>query len=126
MIKTDSAFSGGRNIALKVPPHRYEATLAFYRDVLRLPEVAGPTGDATGFVFGPCNLWVDNCPGLSQAEIWLEVVTADVEDAANVMASAGLARRDEIEDLGPGFDGFWISSPSDTIHLVAARTQTWA
>lgn len=126
MTETTPAFSGGRNIALKVPPHRYEATLAFYRDVLHLPALAGPTGGATGFVFGPCNLWVDNCPGLSQAEIWLEVVTSGVDEAASVMASAGLARRDEIEDLGAGFDGFWISSPADTIHLVDSREQTWA
>ena len=49
MTDQHPVFSGGRNIALKVPPHRYEATVGFYRDVLRLPAVSGPTGDATGF-----------------------------------------------------------------------------
>lgn len=119
------AFSGGRNIAMKIPPHRYDATVAFYRDVLRLPPIAGPAGDAIGFEFGQCNLWIDNCPGLSQAEIWLEVVTPHTEAAAEVLQEAGIARRDEIEDLGTGFDGFWISSPADLIHLVDAREQSW-
>lgn len=31
-------FSGGRNIAMKVPPHQYEATLRFYVEVLGLEE----------------------------------------------------------------------------------------
>lgn len=29
-------FAGGRNIAMKVPPHLYEATVQFYRDVVGL------------------------------------------------------------------------------------------
>ncbi|MGH3704143.1 MAG: hypothetical protein ACRDT9_05895 [Agromyces sp.] len=126
MIDQHPKFSGGRNIAMKVPPHRYEATVAFYRDVLQLPAVSGPTGDATGFEFGPCNLWIDNCPGLSQAEVWLEVVTSHPGAAAGVLENAGIARRDEIEDLGAGFDGFWVSSPSDVIHLVDSTEQSWA
>ena len=27
-------FTGGRNIAMKVPPHLWEETVAFYRDLL--------------------------------------------------------------------------------------------
>jgi hypothetical protein len=121
-----ASFAGGRNIALKVPPHRYEATVAFYRDVLHLPATGGPKGDAVGFEFGPCNLWIDNCPGLSQAEIWLEVITADTSAAAQMLEHASVPRRDEIEDLGTEFDGFWISSPSDLIHLVDSSRQSWA
>jgi hypothetical protein len=120
------AFAGGRNIAMKVPPHRYQATVSFYRDVLRLASVSGPAGDATGFEFGPCNLWIDNCPGLSQAEIWLEVVSSHTNGAAEALGKAGIARRDEIEDLGDAFDGFWVSSPADVIHLVASEEQSWA
>ncbi|MFB9310049.1 hypothetical protein BJY17_000497 [Agromyces hippuratus] len=126
MTEQHPAFSGGRNIAMKVPPHRYEATVRFYRDVLQLPAVSGPNGDATGFEFGPCNLWIDHCPGLSQAEVWLELVASDTGSAAEVLENAGIARRDEIEDLGTGFDGFWISSPSDVIHLVDSQKQSWA
>jgi predicted enzyme related to lactoylglutathione lyase len=32
-------FSGGRNIAMKVPPHQWETTVAFYRDVLGWLEI---------------------------------------------------------------------------------------
>lgn len=126
MTDQHAAFSGGRNIAVKVPPHRYEATVDFYRDVLQLPAISGPGGDATGFEFGSCNLWIDRCPGLSQAEVWLEVVASDTGAAASALEQAGIARRDEIEDLGTAFDGFWISSPSDVIHLVDSRKQSWA
>lgn len=30
----EPSFAAGRNIAMKVPPHQYDATVAFYRDVL--------------------------------------------------------------------------------------------
>jgi hypothetical protein len=29
-------FAGGRNIAMKVPPHQWDETVRFYRDVVRL------------------------------------------------------------------------------------------
>ncbi|MQP33528.1 hypothetical protein GEO20_16300 [Rhodococcus erythropolis] len=126
MTDLDPRFSGGRNITMKIPPHRYDATIKFYREVLHLPEVTSPSGAAVGFEFGACNLWIDNCPGLSPTEIWLEVVTSDTEAAARVLADAGIPRRDEIEDLGSGFDGFWVSSPADLIHLVDSQAQSWA
>jgi hypothetical protein len=30
----------------------------------------------------------------------------------------GISKRDEIEPLPPGVKGFWISSPSNIIHLI--------
>lgn len=36
----DVTFEAGRNIAMKVPPHVYDATVRFYREVLGLPEIA--------------------------------------------------------------------------------------
>ena len=33
----EPSFAAGRNIAMKVPPSQYEATVAFYRDVLGFP-----------------------------------------------------------------------------------------
>ena len=33
---TAPAFTGGRNVAIKVPEHAFEATVAFYRDTLGL------------------------------------------------------------------------------------------
>ena len=42
-------FAGGKNIAMKVPPHQHEATVRFYRDLLGLEQIDGPAGNAIGF-----------------------------------------------------------------------------
>lgn len=115
------AFEAGRNIAMKVPPHVYEATVRFYRDVLSLNEIR-TYAPSVVFEFGSSNLWIDRVPGISQAEIWLEVITNDLETASDVLAEAGAVRCDEIEPLPPGFQGFWISSPASIVHLVCKRT----
>jgi hypothetical protein len=119
-------FEGGKNIAMKVPPHQYEATVQFYRDLLRLEPISGPGGDAVGFKFGANNLWIDRVPAMSQAEMWLEIVTNDTAEAARVLTDAGIVRCDQIEKLGSDFDGFWISSPAAIVHLVDARKNSWA
>ena len=118
-------FSGGKNIAMKVPPHQYDQTVAFYRDTLALEEIGGPTGDAVGFKFGANNLWIDRVAAMSQAELWLEIVTDDTTEAAKVLDKAGVVRCDDIEDLGDTFDGYWISSPTAIIHLVDAKDGSW-
>ena len=119
-----TGFAGGRNIAMKVPPHQYEQTVRFYRDVLGLAPVEGHD-PAVGFVFGACQLWIDECPGMSQAELWLEIVTEDKDAAARQLQQAGVVRCDEIEPLGPDFKGFWVSSPAAIIHLVDERQGAW-
>lgn len=120
-----SRFSGGKNIAMKVPPHQHEATVRFYRELLGLEQIGGPAGDAVGFKFGSNNLWIDKAPGISQAELWLEIVTDDTKEAASILADAGIVRCDEIEKLGGDFDGYWISSPASIVHLVDARQGSW-
>lgn len=62
---------------------------------------------------------------MSQAEIWLEVVTNNTTEAAHVLEEAGIARCDEIENLGQGFEGYWISNPASIIHLVDAKDGSW-
>ena len=110
-------FSAGRNIAMKVPPHLHEATVRFYRDTLGFEEVERQ-GESIGFRFGSNTLWIDRVPGMSQAETWLEVVTADIDAAARHLAAAKVVRCDEIEPLPDGLRAFWISSPAQIIHLV--------
>lgn len=119
-LKQPPAFTGGRNIAMKVPPHLWEATVAFYRDVLGL-KPAGPLAPpSASFEFGANRLWIDRVETVSQAELWLELTTDDVGAAAEHLAAAGVVRRDEIEPLPPGFRGYWIQNPAAIIHLVAA------
>lgn len=117
----DVEFLPGQNIAMKIPTHEFEATVRFYRDVLRFKEISGSgAGESPRFEFGGKTLWLDRVPGLSQAEIWLEVVTNDIGEAAEYLKEQGCHRRDEIEPLPPGFQAFWISSPSNIIHLVSS------
>jgi hypothetical protein len=123
-MSADAKFSGGRNIAMKVPPHQYEATVAFYRDLAGLKQLEG-FGTAVGFQFGSNHLWIDRVPGISQAEIWLELATDDTAKAATLLTRAGVARCDEIEPLPETFDAFWISSPSQIVHLVCNERESW-
>lgn len=118
-------FQPGRNIAMKIPAHEYQNTVRFYREVLRLKEIPTESPDATpSFEFGDKVLWLDRMPGLSQAEIWLEIVASDIGQASDYLKDQGCFRRDEIEPLPEGFKAFWISSPSNIIHLVSSSSAT--
>lgn len=110
-------FRGGRNIAMKVPSNQWDTTLRFYRDIAGL-KVVSESKLSTAFEFGSNRLHVDRCDHLSQAEIWLELITANVEEAKIYFDSVGVERRDEIEELPSDFNGFWIAGPSSIIHLV--------
>lgn len=113
-------FQGGRNIALKVPPHQYEATVRFYGETLGLERIERLSPDVV-FAFGLNRLWIDRTPGMSQSEFWLEVVTDDREAAARHLTAVGADRRDEIEALPEDLPAFWVSSPASNIHLVHQR-----
>jgi hypothetical protein len=111
-------FHGGIDIAIKVPPHQYEATLAFYRDVVGLKPIEGKAPPNVGFEFGPNRLWIDEAPNMSQAEVWLELFTKNFREAAAHLAKAGVVRCDAIEPLPEGFKGGWITSPANIVHIV--------
>jgi hypothetical protein len=124
-MDTKLKFSAGRNIAMKLPPHLFEATLHFYRNVLGLKEITKHTPSAV-FEFGSNNLWLDRVPGISQAETWLEIVTNDITAAAEHLKAAGVVRCDEIEPLPQGLQAFWVSSPASIIHLVCKDAESSA
>ena len=108
---------GGINIAMKVPSHEYEATVAFYRDTLALKRIDGKPDDV-GFHFGPNHLWIDRCPSLSQAEIWLELFCDEFTEAARDMAAHKVTRCDAIEPLPAGFKGGWLMNPANVVHML--------
>jgi catechol 2,3-dioxygenase-like lactoylglutathione lyase family enzyme len=110
-------FSGGANIAIKCPAHTYEETVAFYRDTLALPLIE-EEADGSIFQFGPNRLWIDKVANLSHPDIWLEIETNDTEAASSFLKIHGIARRDEVENLREDFNGFFISDPAGTVHLV--------
>ncbi|GGD74517.1 hypothetical protein [Lacimicrobium alkaliphilum] len=112
-------FRAGNNIAMKIPPHEYQQTLRFYRDVIGLKPLPVTEEDATPrFEFGDKILWLDKISGLSQAEIWLEILTDDMDNAARFLSDSGVVRCDEIEPLPDGFKGFWVANPGNIIHLI--------
>jgi catechol 2,3-dioxygenase-like lactoylglutathione lyase family enzyme len=115
-------FWAGCNIAMKVPVHEYEKTVSFYRDILgfkQIGEQTPATNASIRFEFGDRILWIDRVVELSQAEIWLEIVTDDIDAASDYLKKNGISRQDEIEHLPEGFKGFWVSSPANIIHLIA-------
>ena len=108
---------GGINIAMKVPTHQYQQTVAFYRDTLGL-EMFTEKPPNIGFIYGPNRLWIDEVGALSQAGVWLELFTPDFPAAANALEGAGVVRNDGIEPLGEGFAGGWFFNPAGIVHLV--------
>lgn len=118
--KNQPNFEGGINIAMKLPPHVFDQTVNFYKDVLRLPVIKEESASVV-LEFGSNRLWLDRAGQFSQAEIWLEIFTDDIPVAADCLNRRGVVRRDGIEPLPEGFDGFWICNPADIIHLVSRR-----
>ena len=116
-------FEPGKNLAMKVPAHEFEKTVVFYRDILGFEEIKESqtaNSDSVRFMFGDKILWIDRVATLSQAELWLEIVTDDIHAASEYLASQGCVRRDEIEPLPQNFNGFWLANPANIIHLISA------
>ncbi len=115
-------FRGGRNLAMKVPPHEFERVAGFYREVLGLEVVDEKAGAHVAFAFGAMRLWVDRVESVSQAELWLEINAEDT--AAAYLESAGITRCAAIEKLPDGFGGFWILNPANIVHLVTTESES--
>lgn len=107
----------GKNIAIKVPLHRWEDTVAFYRDRVGL-KVARELEESTGFEFGGMTLWIDRVRHQSQTDVWIELFD-DAPDAA--LAALGSPQRDELEPLN-GVTGHWTSDPAGTVILLRKET----
>jgi hypothetical protein len=117
-VTTKSEIRGGRNIAMKVPSHQFHSTVEAYRS-LGLPVLFEDDSMVT-FEYGPIKLHIDRRDGFSQAELWLEFISDDLDAAAIAMKDAGFVRRDEIENLGR-HAGFWVTSPASIVHLVSDK-----
>ncbi|PXW74600.1 hypothetical protein BZA02_12213 [Ruegeria sp. P4] len=103
----------GKNIAIKVPLHRWEETVAFYRDKVGL-SVARELEESTGFEFGAMTLWIDRVPAQSQTDVWIELFDDDPDAALTRLESPC---RDELEPL-TNVTGHWTSDPAGTVILL--------
>lgn len=103
----------GKNIAIKVPLHRWEETVAFYRDKVGLT-VARTLEESTGFEFGAMTLWIDRVPAQSQTDVWIELFD---NDPGAALTRLGSPCRDELEPL-TNVTGHWTSDPAGTVILL--------
>lgn len=106
----------GRNIAIKVPLHRWQETVAFYRDKVGLKPVK-EMPDSVAFAFGAMTLWIDRVERQSQVDVWLELFSDD-PDAA--LEHLGSPKRDELEPLD-GVNGHWTSDPAGAVLLLRQK-----
>jgi hypothetical protein len=119
-----SKFEGGVNIAIKIPKSKYDRTVIFYRDILKL-EVAekpikNPTVSRTHEVkFGNNTVWLDCVDNYTHSETWLELNTADVDSAVKYLKSNGIDTCDELEQLPENMH--WITDPAGTVLIVKQR-----
>lgn len=116
-------FNGGPNIALKIPKSKYEATVAFYRDILQLPveekPIENPTVSRTHQVtFGNNILWLDCVDNYTHGEAWLELKTADVPKATDYLQSKGVNTCDELEEIPDNMH--WIMDPAGTVFILSS------
>lgn len=117
----ENQFKGGINIAIKIPKNKYEATVAFYRDVLKLEieekPITNPTVSRTHEVkFGPNIVWLDCVDNYSQQQIWMELQTPNVATATQYLADNGIETCDELEQIPDTMH--WIQDPSGTVFIL--------
>lgn len=103
----------GKNIAIKVPLHKWQETVAFYRDKVGL-QIAKELRNSTGFAFGDMTLWIDKVERQSQVDVWLELFADDPDRALDQLESP---KRDELEPLDD-VTGHWTSDPAGVVLLL--------
>lgn len=117
----ECTFEGGVNIAIKIPKSKYESTVAFYRDILKLSvtevPIDNPTVSRTHKVaFGGNTVWLDCVDNYTHPETWLELKTGDVEESRKYLKSRGVETCDELEQIGP--EAHWITDPAGTVFIL--------
>ena len=125
MSQPKATFRAGVNVAMKIPKSQFDATLAFYRDVLGFA-VRRESGQGTpvsySLQFGPITLWLDRVDNYAHADVWLEIATEDLAAATQHLQAHGARIRDELEPLY-GVNGHWISNPAGVVHLLVEQTR---
>ncbi|TZF93699.1 hypothetical protein FW781_18580 [Chryseobacterium panacisoli] len=120
----DTKFEAGINIAIKIPKSKYEKTVVFYRDILKLnveeKPINNPTVSRTHEVkFGNNVIWLDCVDNYTHSETWLQLTVPDVEEAAEYLRSNGVETCDEIEELPENMH--WITDPAGTVFNLQER-----
>jgi len=120
----DREFKAGINIAIKIPKSKYDKTIAFYRDILKLEveekPIENPTVSRTHEVkFGNNILWLDCVDNYTHSETWLQLTVSDVEKATHYLRSNNVETCDEIEAIPVNMH--WIQDPAGTVFNLQQR-----
>ncbi|QZZ19483.1 hypothetical protein J5X98_19250 [Leptothermofonsia sichuanensis E412] len=116
---SQATFSGGSNIALKIPRFRFAETVAFYRDTLRLPYL-GQRDTSYVFQFGTMRLWLDE---VGASQLGNRQPSSPNPFSQKGRRGAGFSSPSPV--LGEGFRvrvafrGHWISDPAGVVHLLS-------
>ncbi|MDP9959358.1 hypothetical protein [Chryseobacterium lathyri] len=117
----NTKFEAGINIAIKIPKNKYEKTVAFYRDILKLDveekSIVNPTVSRTHEVkFGNNIIWLDCVDNYTHSETWLQLTVPNIEEATKYLHMNGVETCDEIEELPENMH--WITDPAGTVFNV--------
>ena len=120
----EARFAGGVNIAIKIPKSKYDRTVSFYKDILKLEveekPIDSPTISRTHQVqFGNNIVWLDCVDNYTHSETWLELQTPDVDAATRYLAENGVETCDELEKLPEGMH--WITDPAGTVFILKSQ-----
>ncbi len=120
----DSKFEAGINIAIKIPKSKYEKTVAFYRDILKLiveeKTIENQNVSRTHEVkFGNSILWLDCVDNYTHSETWLQLTVPDINEATSYLQSNNVQTCDEIEELSKNMH--WIQDPAGTVFNLQER-----
>ena len=119
VMENETKFEGGINIAIKIPKNKYEQTVAFYRDILKLEVEEKPIDNPT--VSKTHIVWLDCVDNYTHSETWLELNTVDVDNATKYLTSKGVETCDEIEQLPENMH--WITDTAGTVFIVKKRDE---
>lgn len=114
----ETKFEAGINIAIKIPKSKYDQTVAFYKNILKLEveekPIDNPSVSRTHQVkFGYNIIWLDCVDNYTHSETWLQLTVPNVEEATNYLQSNGVETCDEIEELPENMH--WIMDPAGTV-----------
>lgn len=120
----DIQFQPGINIAIKIPKSKYDKTVSFYKEILKLEveekPIDHPTISRTHQVkFGNNVLWLDCVDNYTHSETWLQLTVPNVDEATNYLQLNGVATCDEIEELPKNMH--WIQDPAGTVFNLQQR-----
>ena len=118
----ENTFTGGVNIAIKIPKSKYEQTVHFYRNILKLEVTEKPIDNTTvsrthEVKFGNNIVWLDCVDNYTHSETWLELKTPDVAEATEYLASQGVNTCDELEQIPESMH--WIMDPAGTVFILS-------